>query len=205
MEDKLVQVLHANYVNGTSAPVYIQSFEVSNLQYLNTRTQIKIAQLLSAAGRPYDFVLSGDPRTYADLAKNTADGLQFIDGYADGLGANTNLMIPLVGGKLGTPTTLVKDAHGLGMEVHGWTFRAENFFLPSEFDSSADPAAIGDMKSQVLAFTALGMDGFFTDHPDLGVAAVASIPEPDQYAMLLAGLGAIGFMMRRRARNDRHV
>jgi len=205
MEDKLVQVLHANYVNGTSAPVYIQSFEVSNLQYLNTRTQIKIAQLLSPAGRPYDFVLSGDPRTYADLAKNTADGLQFIDGYADGLGANTNLMIPLVGGKLGTPTTLVKDAHSLGLEVHGWTFRAENNFLPSEFDSSLNPAELGNMKGQVLAFTALGMDGFFTDHPDLGVAAVASIPEADQYAMLLAGLGAIGFMMRRRTRNDLHV
>lgn len=199
MEDKLVQVLHANYINSASAPVYIQSFEVSNLQYLNTQTQMKIAQLLSGGGKPYDFVVSGDPRTYADLAKNTADGLQFIDGYADGLGANTNLMIPLAGGKLGAPTTLVQDAHGLGLEVHGWTFRAENIFLPDEFDSSASPAEIGDMKAQVLAFAALGMDGFFTDHPDLGVAAVASIPEPDQYAMLLAGLGAIGFMMRRRA------
>jgi glycerophosphoryl diester phosphodiesterase len=205
MEDKLVQVLHGSYANSANAPVYIQSFEVSNLQYLNTQTQMKIAQLLSGGGKPYDFVVSGDPRTYADLAKNTADGLQFIDGYADGVGANTNLMIPLVGGKLGTPTTLVKDAHGLGLEVHGWTFRAENIFLPNEFDSSADPAGIGDMKGQVLAFTALGMDGFFTDHPDLGVAAVASIPEPEQYAMLLAGLGAIGFMTRRRARKDRHV
>ena len=28
MEDRLVQTLHANYPNGTSAPVFIQSFEV---------------------------------------------------------------------------------------------------------------------------------------------------------------------------------
>jgi len=198
MEDRLVQILHADYGNTASAPVYIQSFEVSNLQYVNTQTQIKIAQLLSAGGRPYDFTVSGDGRTYADLAKNTADGLQFIVGYADGVGANTNLMIPLASGSLGTPTTLVDDAHGLGLEVHGWTFRAENIFLPNEFDSSADPAAFGNMKGQILAFTALGMDGFFTDQPDLGVAAVASIPEPSTYLMLVAGLGAIGLAIRRR-------
>jgi glycerophosphoryl diester phosphodiesterase len=198
MEDRLVQILHADYGNTASAPVYIQSFEVSNLQYVNTQTQIKIAQLLSAGGRPYDFTVSGDGRTYADLAKNTADGLQFIVGYADGVGANTNLMIPLASGSLGTPTTLVDDAHGLGLEVHGWTFRAENIFLPNEFDSSADPAAFGNMKGQILAFTALGMDGFFTDQPDLGVAAVASIPEPSTYLMLVAGLGAIGLASRRR-------
>jgi glycerophosphoryl diester phosphodiesterase len=36
-EDKLVATLHAAYGNVASAPVFIQSFEVSNLQYLNTR------------------------------------------------------------------------------------------------------------------------------------------------------------------------
>jgi glycerophosphoryl diester phosphodiesterase len=178
MEDRLVQVLHANYGNSTNAPVYIQSFEVSNLQYLNTKTQIRIVQLLNASGKPYDFVVSGDVRSYADLAKNTAEGLQFIDRYADALGVNTSLMIPLAGGQLGAPTTLVTDAHGLGLAVHGWTFRAENIFLPDEFDSSANPAEFGHMQGQVLAFIALGMDGFFTDHPDLGVAAVTSIFEP---------------------------
>lgn len=173
MEDKLVQVLHSNYGNSASAPVYIQSFEVSNLQYLNTKTQMRIVQLLNASGKPYDFVVSGDVRTYADVAKNTAEGLKFVAGYADALGVNTSLMIPLAGGKLGATTTLVTDAHSVGLEVHGWTFRAENFFLPDEFDPSANPADFGNMKGQVLAFNALGMDGFFTDQPDLGVAAVA--------------------------------
>ena len=85
-------------------------------------------------------------------------------------------MIPLVNGRLGNPTTLVADAHGLGLEVHGWTFRAENIFLPNEFDSSAVPAEFGNLKGQIVAFIKLGMDGFFTDQPDLGAAAVASIP-----------------------------
>jgi glycerophosphoryl diester phosphodiesterase len=177
MEDRLVQVLHANYDDSATAPVYIQSFEVSNLQYLNTRTQMRLVQLLSSGGQPYDFVVSGDERSYADLAKKTAEGLKFIAGYADALGVNTSLVIPLADGNLGAPTTLVADAHELGLEVHGWTFRAENLFLPGALQSSANPAELGNMKDQVRAFIALGMDGFFTDHPDLGVAAVSSIAE----------------------------
>lgn len=200
MEDRLVQTLHANYGNSASAPVYIQSFESANLQYLNAQTNIRIVQLLNGSGRPYDFVLSGDQRTYVDLARLDDNGLRFVDTYADGLGVNTNLMIPLVGGRLGTPTTLVGDAHGLGMEVHGWTFRAENVFLPDEFDSGTNPAQFGNMAGQVRAFAQLGMDGFFTDQPDLGVAAVSSIPEPHSYALLLAGIGLIGLSRRRRRR-----
>lgn len=198
MEDRLVDILHANYGNDRNAPVYIQSFEVGNLQYLNGITDLRIVQLLNASGKPYDFALGGDPRSYADLAKRNADGLLFIGSYADGLGANTNLIIPLVSGNLGAPTSLIADAHSLNLEVHGWTFRAENFFLPAAFDSSANPADLGDMPAYTLAFLRLGMDGFFTDHPDLGVQAVAAIPEPETWAMLLAGLGLVGWAARRR-------
>ena len=193
MEDRLVSILHANYGNVASAPVYIQSFEVSNLQYVNTQTNIRTVQLLSGGGRPYDFTVAGDTRSYADLAK--AAGLDFIDGYADGIGANTNLMIPLVNGRLGTPTTLVADAHARGLEVHGWTFRAENIFLPNEFDSSSNPAEAGNLKGQIQAFTALGMDGLFTDQPDIGVSAV---PEPGTWALMLGGLAGVAGLARRR-------
>jgi glycerophosphoryl diester phosphodiesterase len=82
------------------------------------------------------------------------------------------------------------------MEVHGWTFRAENTFLPDEFDSSADPAQFGNMKGQVQTFLALGMDGFFTDHPDLGVAAV--VPEPATWALMFGGMLALAGVARRR-------
>ena len=193
MEDRLVSILHANYGNVASAPVYIQSFEVSNLQYVNAQTDIRTVQLLSGGGRPYDFTVAGDTRSYADLAK--AAGLDFIDGYADGIGANTNLMIPLVNGRLGTPTTLVADAHARGLEVHGWTFRAENIFLPNEFDSSSNPAEAGNLKGQIQAFTALGMDGLFTDQPDIGVSAV---PEPGTWALMLGGLAGVAGLARRR-------
>ena len=196
MEDRLVQILHANYGNSASAPVFIQSFEVGNLQYLNGQTDIRIAQLLSGGGQPFDFQAGNDPRTYADLASK--EGLDFINDYADGVGANTNLMIPVVAGQLGTPTTLVDDAHDRGLAVHGWTFRAENAFLPSQFDIGSDPASFGDMAGQIHAFLQLGMDGFFTDQPDLGVAAVAAIPEPETYALMLGGLGIVAWVARRR-------
>ncbi|MCV2351197.1 glycerophosphodiester phosphodiesterase family protein [Paucibacter sp. Y2R2-4] len=193
MEDKLVEVLHANYGNDRNAPVFIQSFEVHNLEYINSKTDIKIVQLLNGSGTPFD-----DARSYADLA--SAAGLDFIKGYADGVGSNTNLMITLVGGKLGSPTQLIANAHQRGLAVHGWTFRAENVFLPNEFDSSADPAAFGDLAGQVKAFVDLGMDGFFTDQPDLGVAAVAAlaVPEPQTYALMLGGLAGVLAMARRR-------
>jgi glycerophosphoryl diester phosphodiesterase len=197
-EDKLVATLHANYPNSASAPVYIQSFEVGNLQYLNTRTDIRLVQLLNASGRPYDFVLSGDPRTYLDLARPDANGLHFIKTYADGLGVNSNLIIPVTGGVMGSPTGLIAAAHGLGLEVHGWTFRAENQFLPTAFDSSTDPRELGDMVGYTVLYLKQGMDGFFTDHPDLGVAAVAAVPEPGTYALMLAGLGLIGLLARHR-------
>ena len=73
-------------------------------------------------------------------------------------------------GRLGTPTAVIADAHAAGLTVHGWTFRAENQFLPVDFRSSADPAASGDLDGEIRAFVAAGMDGVFSDHP--GIAAV---------------------------------
>ena len=76
--------------------------------------------------------------------------------------------------QLGQPTSLIADAHAARLVVHGWTFRRENQFLPVEFRSSADPNAPGDLISEIRAFLDAGMDGFFTDNPDLGVAAATA-------------------------------
>jgi glycerophosphoryl diester phosphodiesterase len=169
LEEPLVRTLHKFGYRHKQSPVFIQSFEVGNLQALARMTRVPLVQLLNGSGQPYDFIVRGDQRTYADLAK--PEGLKFIAAYADGVGANTNLMIPLQGSTLGTPTTLVKDAHAAGLKVHGWTFRAENNFLPNEFDSSSNPADLGNLAGQIKAFLALGLDGLFTDQPFLGKQA----------------------------------
>jgi len=170
LEEPLVRLLHKYGYRSPDAAVFIQSFEVGNLRKLNRMTRVPLVQLLNGSGQPYDFTLSGDKRTYADLAKPA--GLAEIASYAQGIGANTNLMIPLVAGRLGTPTTLVKDAHAAGLIVHGWTFRAENTFLPNEFDSSDDPAALGNLAGQIDAFLKLGMDGLFSDQSFLARKAI---------------------------------
>lgn len=170
MEEPLVKLLHRFGYRGRNAPVFIQSFEVGNLKKLARMTDLPLVQLLDASGKPFDFVVSGDSRTYADLAKPA--GLREIARYAAGIGVNKALMIPLTRqGFLGTPSTLVGDAHAKGLVVHGWTFRGENFFLPADFDSSTDPAALGDLAGELKRFLALGMDGFFTDQPDIGARA----------------------------------
>ncbi len=167
LEETLVKTLDRYGYTKPDSAVFIQSFETANLKQLRGMTRVPIVQLLNTTGQPYDFTVSGDPRTYADLAK--PEGLAEIATYANGIGANTALMIPLLAdGRLGTPTTLVSDAHNAGLIVHGWTFRAENTFLPTDFDIGTDPAALGDLAGQIKAFLALGMDGFFTDHAFLG-------------------------------------
>lgn len=171
MEEPLVEALHDHGYRGRGAPVFIQSFEVGNLRELDSMTNLRLVQLVNCSGAPYDFVVAGDDRTYADLV--TPAGLDAVAGYADGIGACKNVLIPRDGGgTLAEPTPVIEDAHQRGLVVHGWTFRAENQFLPAEHRSSADPNAIGDMAGEVRAFVAAGMDGFFTDHPDLGAAAV---------------------------------
>jgi glycerophosphoryl diester phosphodiesterase len=170
LEEPLVRTLRRHGLVGRNAPVIIQSFEVSNLKDLRRMTRVPIAQLINSGGKPFDFVVSGDPRTYSDLI--TPAGLREIATYATGIGAEKSRIIPRdADGRLTTPTTLVDDAHRAGLIVHGWTFRAENTFLPLDYRSSTVPEERGDLEAEVKRYLATGMDGFFTDQPDIGVRA----------------------------------
>jgi glycerophosphoryl diester phosphodiesterase len=172
MEDALVKALHRRGYREPNAAVYIQSFEVGNLKKLSAMTRLPLVQLLNDSGQPYDFTLAGDARTYADLV--TPAGLVQIARYANAIGVNKNLLIPRTPeGALGARTTLVSEAHAHGLRVHGWTFRAENAFLPLELRSSNEPQARGDLGSELKRFLDLGIDGFFTDQPDEGVRVAA--------------------------------
>jgi glycerophosphoryl diester phosphodiesterase len=114
-------------------------------------------------------VARGDARTYADLI--TPAGLAEIAGYAHAIGPSKSLVIPRrADDRLAAPTALVTDAHELGLEVHPWTFRAENAFLPAEFRRGTAPGERGDLAGELRAYLACGIDGFFTDQTDVGVA-----------------------------------
>jgi glycerophosphoryl diester phosphodiesterase len=170
LEEPLVRILDANGYRGRKAPVFIQSFETANLKDLAGLTSVPLVQLLNTTGKPYDFVVNNDPRTYADLA--TPAGLREIAGYAQGVGVNKDLVVPRgTSGQLLTPTSVVRDAHQAGLVVHGWTFRAENTFLPLDFRIGTDLGRLGNLAGEAAYFLDLGLDGFFTDHPGIGVAA----------------------------------
>lgn len=170
LEGTLLRTLKRWGYRGKDAPIFIQSFEVGNLRALRKKTQIPIVQLMEASGAPYDFVAGGDKRTYADLA--TSAGLKEIAQYADAVGVDKSMVIPRdAKDTLLAPTTLVKDAHAAGLKVHIWTLRAENNFLPADFRVGSDPAALGNLEGEAAAFLATGIDGFFSDHPFIGVRA----------------------------------
>jgi uncharacterized repeat protein (TIGR01451 family) len=181
----LVDTLIKNNFSDPSR-VYIQSFEVSNLQNLkNTimpgaKVNIPLIQLTGNSGKPYDFVVNNDSRTYADLVSPT--GLVDVAKYATGIGPDKRQIVPAstvdknADGKpddlnndgqisdadrvTGTPTTLIQDAHKAGLMVHLYTLRSDPFFLASNYQN--------DPTKEYKQFIDLGVDGFFTDFPDTG-------------------------------------
>jgi glycerophosphoryl diester phosphodiesterase len=89
----------------------------------------------------------------------TAAGLAEIAKVADGIGpALSDVVTRKDDGPL-TATSLVRDAHAAGLEVHPYTFRAD-----------ALPAGITFDDLLRLAYVDIGVEGIFTDHPDRAVA-----------------------------------
>ena len=191
VEDAVVAKLHAAYGNRSDAPVFIQSFEVSNLQYLHTKTSIRLIQLVDADDvnadgsmslvapyrQPYDFVVKGDPRLFSDLL--TATGLEFVKTYASGIGPWKPYLVKTVDdavdrngdGKLTIndrrvvgSTGVVELAHQKGLMVHAYTFR-----------NDASGYGFSDPKAEMTYYMRLGVDGVFTDFPVTGVAALADV------------------------------
>ena len=146
LEERLIASLDHHGWNERRAPVFIQSFESANLRALRASTAVRLVQLLEA-GSPVD-----------------DDTLKTIASYADVIGPEKTLVQPVSGeGLLLAPTDLVERAHRAGLAVHVWTLRRDREFLPSGYR--------GDAIQEFRRFRRLGVDGVFTDFPDLGVAA----------------------------------
>jgi glycerophosphoryl diester phosphodiesterase len=190
LEKRLVAVLAAAGWNTRDAPVFIQSFEQSNLKELRQMTPIRLVQLVDADDvdkdgnltyappfdRPYDWTISGKPellaRTFGFFV--TDQGLAEIKTYADGIGPWKRYVVssvPIPGSTAPgeasrsalPPNDLVKRAHRAGLLIHTWTFRNEQRRLLSDY--------AGNPVNEYLQFYRLGIDGVFADFPDTAVVA----------------------------------
>ena len=167
LEEPLVAALRRHNLDRGDAPVFVQSFELANLRRLSNQLQLRapLVFLASATGTPW-----ADPRPYADYLSPA--GLKELSTIVSGIGPDKNLVIPRrADGSLDAPSSLVADAHAAGLLVHPYTFRAENQFLPTDLRVGTDPAAYGRAIDEHQAFLRAGVDGGFTDQPDIGVLA----------------------------------
>jgi glycerophosphoryl diester phosphodiesterase len=175
LETPLVQQVRSAGLDTSSAPIFIQSFELTNLVDLRQHFGLSapLLFLTAARGAPYDLTSTGDPTTYADLTSPA--GLRSIAGIVNGIGPDKSQIIAR--SPTGTladhlePTTLVADAHSAGLKVHPYTFRAENAFLPLDYRRGTGAAAYGMAIDEQVRYLNTGIDGFFTDQADIGVIA----------------------------------
>lgn len=169
LEKPLLNALERAGWNHRDAPVFIQSFESGNLQWLRSRTPVRLIQLVGGVGSNADGSVILPPTfeqpgctTYpiGDLPTNYASATTFetIAAYADGIGPWKCFLVGEVDGRATRPTNFVELAHAAGLKVHPWTFRNEPMHLLADY--------AGDPLAEYRAFIELGVDGLFSDFPD---------------------------------------
>lgn len=197
LEDRLLAVLAKYGYTSKSSPVIVQSFEVANLKYLRTKTQIRLVQLVDANDvnadgsmdltapydKPYDFAVAGDSRTFASLL--TPAGLKEVKTYADGVGPWKPYLIPskqVDANKDGKPDDLNGDGKiderdrvmMAPTDVVKNAHAAGLFVHAYTFRNEAKRLASdfkGDPKAEYKLFYELGVDGVFSDFSDTAKAA----------------------------------
>ena len=198
IEDEVLRILAKYNYNQKSSPVIIQSFEVSNLKYLHSKTPVRLVQLIDGYGvddsgtiqfgggslRPYDWTVAGKTdKNYGDMVKPA--GLADIKTYADIIGPWKAYLI----------SSKIVDANNDGkaddLNNDGKFDERDRVLLPHSdvvkhahaiglevvpFTFRDEPRRLtsdyqGDPKAEYKKFYDLGVDGVFTDFVDTAVAA----------------------------------
>jgi len=163
LEAPLVKAIKAAGLDRADAPLFIQSFEVSNLKQLKATTAVRLIQLLGEpAERPYDQEAQGLSLTYGDLV--TVEGMAMVATYAAGFGPYKAYVIPVDEQGLSRGATeFVARAHSAGLLVHPYTFRSDPAYVAKSYQ--------GNPLAEYCAFFAAGVDGVFSDFPDTALKA----------------------------------
>lgn len=146
--DRLLDVLNRfGYRTGEDA-VFVQCFCPEELERLRKDCGccLRLVQLLDG---------SGDVPSSVQLKR--------VATYADGIGPSLSLIYRGMNGSSPVLTSLVSDAQKAGLAVHPYTLRKDA--LPGGMNK------LGDLLDLLLV--KLGVDGVFTDFPDLAADFVA--------------------------------
>lgn len=196
LEDELLRALDRHGLNNKNAPVFIQSFETANLQYLSKKTKVRLVQLIDADDvaldgrltyappydKPYNYAVTGDPRGFADLVQPTS--LADIRKYADGIGPWKRYIVSVRGldanndgkaddvngdGSVNDADKQTTPPSALIDLAHKAGLLVHAYTFRSEKGTLAGNYQ-GDPKNEYIQFFLLGVDGVFSDFPDTGIA-----------------------------------
>jgi glycerophosphoryl diester phosphodiesterase len=168
LEDCLLTALRRHGLDRADAPVFIQSFESANLQYLRGRTQLPLVQLLDDGALLYDSsgvrVVGARIPQFEDARGGEAPGsLDDIAKYANVIGPWKRQILRDIQDKELLQTTVIEQAHAAGLKVHTYTFRSEPATLAPQYAN--------DPLREYRQFYELGIDGVFSDFPDVALHA----------------------------------
>ena len=182
MVDTLLTSLDQAGWNHRDAPVYVQCFWPQPLMEIAAKSTVKRI-FLATRWQPDETVMARYRLDYwPDLQSQT--GLQALSKFADGIGPSVDLLIdPTTDGKIG-PSTFLQNAKQEGLLLHPWGINAEPRLMPTfirshptaESWNGVDERSATDWYRRVFE---LGVDGMFTDYPDLSIRARSNLRPSD--------------------------
>lgn len=170
LEDRLLDALNRRGLNRAGRPVFIQSFESANLQYLRPKTGLPLVQLMEDGALVYDHdgkrVVGVNIPDHGDHRGGTRPAsLAEVARYANAIGPWKRQILRDTGQPTLLTTTVIEQAHQAGLRVHTYTFRNEAAMLAPEYAN--DPI------KEYWRFYDLGIDGVFSDFADTALKARA--------------------------------
>lgn len=150
--------------------VYLQSFDANELKRIHDELlpmlniDLKLVQLIADNSwlETFETDDSGDLKPYDYDWMHTDAGLVELAQYADGIGPSINMIITQSStSTMLLKTNLVEFAHNHGLDVHPYTFRADDGLIPAYAENFE--------RLLEIFLDEIAVDGVFTDFPDRAV------------------------------------
>ena len=173
----ILEVLAEYGYTGKDDKAYLQTFDFNELKRIHDQLEpalgmdIRLVQLI--AQNEWQETLEmreGNWQPYDFGWMHSAEGMKRLAEFADGVGPATDMIVLEDSTRENIRfTALVANAHAAGLQVHPYTFRR---------DPGRVPDYAGDFERLLEIFLVdAGVDGVFTDFPDLAVGFLESLTE----------------------------